>query len=79
MQPMAAGALPAGACRALLEVARLGYYRGVLNQLQSLQVQHPECAAFIAHQEALARQYQFETMAEQLQKVLDASPADELR
>ncbi|NBW51109.1 MAG: response regulator, partial [Betaproteobacteria bacterium] len=79
MQPMAVGALPAGACRALLEVTRLGYYRGVLNQLQSLQVQHPECAAFIAQQEALARQYQFETMAEQLQKVLDASPADELR
>ncbi|WP_296510645.1 ATP-binding protein [Rhodoferax sp.] len=79
VQPVAVGALPASACRALLEVARLGYYRGVLNQLQSLQVQHPECAAFIAQQEALARQYQFETMAEQLQKVLDASPADELR
>ena len=79
MQPVAVGVLPASACRAVLEVARLGYYRGVLNQLQSLQVQHPECAAFIAQQEALARQYQFETMAEQLQKVLDASPADELR
>nr|WP_240791976.1 ATP-binding protein [Rhodoferax bucti] len=77
--PAAAGALPASACRALLEVARLGYYRGVLNQLQNLQVEHPECAAFIAQQEALARQYQFETMAEQLQKVLDASPADEPR
>ncbi len=79
VQPVAVGAMPASACRALLEVARLGYYRGVLNQLQSLQVQHPECSAFIAQQEALARQYQFETMAEQLQKVLDASPADELR
>lgn len=77
--PAVAGALPASACRALLEVARLGYYRGVLNQLQSLQVEHPECAAFIAQQETLARQYQFETMAEQLQKVLDASPADEPR
>ncbi|MDH4451197.1 MAG: ATP-binding protein [Rhodoferax sp.] len=72
-------ALPASACRALLDVARLGYYRGVLNQLQQLRAQHPACAEFIAQQEALARQYQFETMAEQLQKVLDASPADEVR
>ncbi len=79
MEPAAAGVLPASACRALLEVASLGYYRGVLNQLESLLVDYPDCAAFIAQQEALARQYQFETMAEQLQKVIDASPADELR
>ena len=56
------------------EVARLGYYRGVLNQLQSLQKQYPQCAAFIAQQEALARQYQFETMVEQLQNALAAGP-----
>jgi signal transduction histidine kinase/CheY-like chemotaxis protein/purine-cytosine permease-like protein len=66
--------LPVNACRALMEVARLGYYRGVLNQLQAMQKEYPQCAAFIAQQEALARQYQFETMTEQLQAVIDASP-----
>jgi signal transduction histidine kinase/CheY-like chemotaxis protein len=72
--PAGAAPLPESACRALQEVARLGYYRGVLNQLQSLQKQYPQCAAFIAQQEALARQYQFETMVEQLQNALAAGP-----
>ncbi len=66
-------ALPDASIAALLEVSRLGYYRGVLNQLQALQRQFPSAAEFLAQQEALARQYRFETMVEQLQKVLDAS------
>ena len=72
-------ALPAEAARALLEVAQLGYYRGVMNLLQSLQTRYPASTTFLQQQEALARQYQFETMSDQLQKVLDACSADEPR
>jgi CheY-like chemotaxis protein len=74
-----APALPAEAARALLEVAQLGYYRGVMNLLQSLQTRYPASTTFLQQQEALARQYQFETMSDQLQKVLDACSADEPR
>ena len=79
IQKNALPALPAEAARALLEVARLGYYRGVMNLLQSLQTRYPASTTFLQQQEALARQYQFETMSDQLQKVLDACSADEPR
>jgi hypothetical protein len=72
-------ALPAEAAQALLEVAQLGYYRGVMNLLQSLQTRYPASTTFLQQQEVLARQYQFETMSDQLQKVLDACSADEPR
>ena len=58
---------------ALQQVVRLGYFRGILQQLQALQTACPQAGAFIAAQEKLARQYQFETMLRQLDKVLDAT------
>jgi CheY-like chemotaxis protein len=58
---------------ALQQVVRLGYFRGILQQLQALQTACPQAGAFIAAQEKLARQYQFETMLRQLDKVLDAA------
>jgi signal transduction histidine kinase/DNA-binding NarL/FixJ family response regulator len=66
---------PAAECEALLELARLGYYRGIMNLLDRWLVAHPASQAFTERMQTLARQYQFETMAVQLQKALDASPA----
>ena len=62
-------------CQALLELVRLGFYRGIVNKLDAMALAQPQCAAFIQSMAALARQYQFETMASQLQKVIDVRPA----
>ena len=73
--PSAPQALPPRAdLVALQELVRLGYYRGITNKLDALEVAQPEVSAFIATMAALARQYQFETMLAQLQKMLDATP-----
>jgi len=75
--PTTAGRLPPRApCQALLEVVRLGYYRGIMNQLETWGAAYPECEGFTQSMVKLARQYQFETMAEQLQKALDAAHAE---
>ena len=67
----AQGMLPHEEIFALQTLVQLGYYRGILNKLNGLELSHPQCAAFIATQTTLARQYQFETMLAQLQKALD--------
>ena len=72
--PAAALPPPRSECLALQELARLGFYRGIMNKLDAISAAHPECAAFTQSMAALARQYQFESMAAQLQKALDASP-----
>ncbi|MCM2295341.1 ATP-binding protein [Rhodoferax sp.] len=51
---------------ALQEVVTLGFYRGILNQLDALAAAQPECALFIARMRALAGQFQFEAMSQQL-------------
>ena len=51
---------------ALQEVVTLGFYRGILNQLDALEAAQPECASFVARMRELARQFQFETMSQQL-------------
>ncbi|MEP6722422.1 MAG: ATP-binding protein, partial [Variovorax sp.] len=45
---------------ALEEAIGLGYFRGVMNQLDDIDAAEPECAAWTAVQRALARQFQFE-------------------
>jgi hypothetical protein len=55
-----------GQLNALQEVVTLGFYRGILNQLDALEVAQPECALFVARMRELARQFQFETMSQQL-------------
>ncbi|MDR7308301.1 ATP-binding protein [Rhodoferax saidenbachensis] len=65
---------PREECLALQELVRLGFYRGIMNKLDAIDAAHPECAAFTQSMAALARQYQFESIAAQLQKALDASP-----
>jgi hypothetical protein len=56
---------------ALQTLVQLGYFRGIINKLTELASAHPQCGAFTAAQTILARQFQFETMLSQLQKVLD--------
>ena len=59
---------------ALQALARLGFYRGIVNKLDALAASFPECTDFVDQQRALARQYQFETMQAELQSVLNESP-----
>jgi CheY-like chemotaxis protein len=54
---------------ALQEVVTLGFYRGILNQLDALEVAQPDCARFVTSMRELARQFQFETMGQQLARI----------
>jgi CheY-like chemotaxis protein len=51
---------------ALREVVSLGYYRGIINQLDAIEAAQPECAPWVAELRVLARQFQFEAMGQQL-------------
>ena len=58
---------------ALAELGRLGYFRGILNQLDAMAAAYPHSTAFTTAMTALARRYEFETMLDQLQRLLDDS------
>ena len=59
--------LPAEAIDSLLELARLGYYRGFVQRASALQASHPECADWLTQLQALAREFRFETIVAALQ------------
>ena len=66
--------------QALFEAAGLGYYRGILNTLAQIEQQQPGCQTFVTHMRELARQFQFETMVQQLGPLLqrpDPAPGTE--
>jgi CheY-like chemotaxis protein len=76
-QPAAAPvapAAPAGALvwpaavelQALRDMVSLGFVRGILNQLDTIEKAQPECAGFVAGMRTLAKQFQFEAMGRQL-------------
>jgi CheY-like chemotaxis protein len=52
--------------RTLEEAVSLGYFRGIMNQLDDIDATEPDCAAWTAAQRALARQFQFEAMSRAL-------------
>jgi CheY-like chemotaxis protein len=54
--------------KALEESVRLGYYRGVQRTLDRIEAEQPACAGFVARARALAREFQFEAMAQWLQQ-----------
>ncbi len=54
---------------ALREVVSLGYYRGIVNQLDEIEAADAQCAAFVAEMRGLARQFQFEAMNQQLNQL----------
>ena len=73
--PMAAPTRPPAALLGgLREALQLGYYRGVLQQLDALAQAHPQHQAFCEAQRLLARQFQFEAMLRALTPSEDPVP-----
>jgi CheY-like chemotaxis protein len=60
---------PAAQLAALREVVNLGYFRGIMNTLDEIEKSQPQSAGFAAEMRGLARQFQFETMSQQLSQV----------
>ena len=58
---------------ALRELVALGYYRGILNQLDEIERHHPVCTEFVNDMRQLAKQFQFETMIGRLATVTHES------
>ncbi|MDB5846920.1 MAG: hybrid sensor histidine kinase/response regulator, partial [Rhodoferax sp.] len=58
--------------QALAESVQLGYYRGVMNQLATIETEEPACAGLVAEIRDLARQFQFESIG----RLLAAVPTD---
>ena len=61
---------PPEALRALDELVRLGYLRGIQKKLDALQPEHPASGPWLDHQRALARGFQLDTMAHLIQAAL---------
>lgn len=59
--------------RALDEAVSLGYFRGIMNQLDDIDAAQPECAAWTDAQRALARQFQFEAMSRALAEAVESA------
>ena len=56
---------------ALRELVSLGYYRGIMNRLDSIESTQPASAPFVASMRALAKQFQFEAMGSKLSEAVD--------
>jgi CheY-like chemotaxis protein/anti-sigma regulatory factor (Ser/Thr protein kinase) len=52
--------------RALEEAVSLGYFRGIMNQLDDIDAAEPACAPWTAVQRSAARQFQFEAISRAL-------------
>jgi len=52
----------AGRLDALVKAIELGYFRGIMNQLDDIDTAEPACRTWTAAQRVLARQFQFEAM-----------------
>ncbi len=61
----------------LLDMVNLGYYRGILNQLEAMAAAQPDQAAFFNQMRELAREFQFEVMRDRLKPL--SSPPDPAR
>lgn len=59
--------------RALDEAVSLGYFRGIMNQLDEIDAEEPECRAWTEAQRVLARQFQFEAMGRALAAAVSAA------
>jgi signal transduction histidine kinase/purine-cytosine permease-like protein len=63
----------------LRQAVQLGYYRGILNQLEAIDAAQPACAAFTAAMRDLAREFRFEAMALELARASAPAPEGEMR
>ena len=66
LPPPAAVRAPLAQQVRLREMASVGYYRGILNLLDEVQAQQPDCAAWCEHLRTLARQYRFDAVLAEL-------------
>lgn len=66
--------LPAEAIDSLLELARLGYYRGFVKRLETLQASHPAITPWARALQTQARAFRFEAIVQQLQ---DLRPSED--
>jgi CheY-like chemotaxis protein/anti-sigma regulatory factor (Ser/Thr protein kinase) len=57
----------AASVEALQQLVQLGYYRGIMNQLDAIQSAEPECAVFADAMRELARQFQFDAIGRHLE------------
>jgi hypothetical protein len=60
-----------------MQAAQLGYYRGILNQLDAIEAAEPASAAWVAQMRSLAQQFRFEEICAALLKpaaALGAAP-----
>jgi signal transduction histidine kinase/CheY-like chemotaxis protein len=60
--------LPCEAIDSLLDLARLGYYRGFVKRADALQSSYPECASWLAQLQAQAREFRFEAIVAALEQ-----------
>lgn len=60
----------------LQQAVQLGYYRGILNQLDAIAAAQPECASFTQALRELARQFQFEAIGRELARAPAAEGVD---
>lgn len=60
----------------LRDAVQLGWYRGILNQLEAIDAAQPECAALTAALREQARLFQFEAMARELARATPALHGD---
>ena len=67
---------PAESLRALDELVRLGYLRGIQKKLDAIAAEHPASAGYIDRLRGLARGFQLDTMAHLIQSAL--APAAEV-
>jgi signal transduction histidine kinase/purine-cytosine permease-like protein/FixJ family two-component response regulator len=66
-EPQRARVLPSAERQsALRELVALGYFRGILNQLDEIDQAEPACSAWVADMRVLARQFEFDAMGRQL-------------
>ena len=65
----------AASLQALREVAELGFYRGILNQLAALDAAQPACQGLVQEVRALAQQFQFEAIGQLLAQAPDNAHA----
>jgi CheY-like chemotaxis protein/anti-sigma regulatory factor (Ser/Thr protein kinase) len=61
---------------ALQKVVELGFYRGIVNTLDEIAHDEPDCDVFVVKMRELARQFQFEAMSRLLTQAFDASRSD---
>ena len=64
--------LPREAVDSLLDLARLGYYRGFVRRADALRASHPDCAPWLASLQAQAREFRFEAIVAALEQLKQA-------